>query len=194
MTSIFQHGILTVAAFFTTFLVLTHCSAKKQSLHETSVQPLDSIEIKYAPSIEIGTKAPDFSARDTSGVEVKLSDYKGSYVVLDFWATWCGDCREENPVLSEIYAEYKNGKVAGKPVVFISYSFDHQENVWKSYISQNDMDWIQVSTLTKWHDNPVSESYRVKWIPSFYVIDPDGVIIGSAVKAFRIREILRNQK
>lgn len=192
MISIYQRVILAVAAFFMTFLVLSCCSGRKQSVQETSVQPLDSIEIKYAPSMKTGSVAPDFSARDTSGLEVKLSDYKGSYVILDFWATWCGDCREENPVLSEIYAEYKNRKINGKSVVFISYSFDHQEDVWKSYISQNDMGWIQVSTLTKWHDNPVSESYLVKWIPSFYVIDPDGVIVGSAVKAFRIREILQS--
>lgn len=192
MTTIYQRVILTVAAFFMTFLVLSCCSGRKQSAQEPSVQPLDSIEIKYAPSMKTGSVAPDFSARDTSGLEVKLSDYKGSYVILDFWATWCGDCREENPVLSEIYAEYKNRKINGKSVVFISYSFDHQEDVWKSYISQNDMGWIQVSTLTKWHDNPVSESYLVKWIPSFYVIDPDGVIVGSAVKAFRIREILQS--
>lgn len=192
MATTYQRVILSVTSFITTFLVLSCCSGGKQSARITSVQPLDSIEIKYAPSIEIGTNAPDFTARDTSGTEIKLSEFKGSYVVLDFWATWCGDCREENPVLSEIYAEYKNRKVNGKSVVFISYSFDHQEDVWKSYVSQNDMDWIQVSTLTKWHDNPVSESYRVKWIPSFYVIDPDGIIIGSAVKAFRIREILQS--
>lgn len=194
MATTYQRVILVVATFFATFLVLPSCSCGRQSARISSVQPLDSIEIKYAPSIEIGTKAPDFSARDTSGAEIKLSEFKESYVVLDFWATWCGDCREENPVLSEIYAEYKNRKVKGNSVVFISYSFDHQEDVWKSYISQNDMEWIQVSTLTKWHDNPVSESYQVKWIPSFYVIDPDGVIVGSAVKAFRIREILSNQK
>ena len=181
-------------AALTVLSLFSGCSAKKQTSQSRFVetQPLDSIEIKYRPSIEIGSTAPDFTARDTAGTEIKLSDYKGSYVVLDFWATWCGDCREENPVLSGIYSEYKNRKVNGNPVVFISYSFDHQEDVWKSYISENDMDWIQVSTLTKWHDNPVSESYLVKWIPSFYVIDPEGAIVGSAVKAFRIREILQS--
>lgn len=173
-------------------VILSGCSGRKQKETKTSLQPLDSIEIKYAPTIEIGTKAPDFSARDTSGLEIKISDYKGSYIVLDFWATWCGDCREEMPVIKDIFSEYKKTGVAGKSVAFISYSFDHEADVWKKYISDNNLDWIQISALVKWHDNPVSESYQVKWIPSFYVIDPEGVVIGSAVKAFRIREILQS--
>ena len=175
-----------------TAIIISVCSGKKQKETKLSLQPLDSIEIKYAPQIELGTKAPDFSASDTSGVEIKLSDYKGSYVVLDFWATWCHDCREEMPVFKDIFSEYKKSGVAGKSVAFISYSFDHEADVWKKYISDNNLDWIQVSALVKWHDNPLSESYRVKWIPSFYVIDPEGVVIGSAVKAFRIREILQS--
>ena len=183
---------LYAAATFSAILALSCCSGRKQSARETSVQPFDSIEIKYSPQIELGTKAPDFSARDTSGAEIKLSDYKGSYVVLDFWATWCGDCREEMPVFKDFFSEYKETGVAGKSVAFISYSFDHEADVWKKYISDNNLDWIQVSALVKWHDNPVSESYQVKWIPSFYVIDPEGVVIGSAVKAFRIREILQS--
>lgn len=173
--------------------LISGCSSRKHKEAEVSLhQPLDSIEIKYAPSIEIGTKVPDFSARDTSGVEIKLSDYKGSYIVLDFWATWCGDCREEMPILKDVFSEYKNTPIAGKSVVFISYSFDNETEAWKKYISENNLDWIQVSTLVKWHDNPVSEAYKVKWIPSFYVIDPEGAVVGSAVKAFRIREILQS--
>lgn len=171
----------------------TNRSKSEAKAVECQVEPLDSLEIRYAPALEIGTEAPDFTAQDTLGNNVSLADFRGGYVVLDFWATWCGDCRRENVTLKEVYSEYRDKEVSGSPVRFVSYSFDDDARKWKDFIAAENMEWNQVSTLVKWHDNPVSEAYSVGWIPTFYVIDPQGVIVGKAIKASRLREILQAQ-
>lgn len=188
-----------LSLFLVAALTLAVCScgngrqAAEERTDTKATLPPDSLEIKYAPKMELGSAAPDFTARDTAGNAVSLSDFRGDYVVLDFWATWCGDCRGENATLKEVYSEYKDRKIGDASVKFVSYSFDHEADAWKSYIAAENIEWIQVSALVKWHDNPVSEAYQVGWIPTFYVIDPEGKIIGSAIKAFRIREILESR-
>jgi len=177
-------------------LLAVSCGQNKKTastVEVPEVTPLDSIEIKYAPVLGKGDVAPDFTANTPEGVAVNLSDFKGSYVVIDFWATWCPDCIDELPELKAIYNEFKDKKVAGKKVEFISMSFDHDGDAWKKFIVDNDMQWHQVSNLIKWKQNPISEQFQIKWIPTFCVVGPDGTIVGSSIKAFRIREILNAQ-
>lgn len=176
-------------------LLAVSCGQNKKSSSAVvaEVAPLDSIEIKYAPVLGKGDVAPDFTANTPDGTPVSLSDFKGKYVVIDFWATWCPDCIKELPELKSIYNEFKDKKVAGKKVEFISMSFDHNEEAWKNFIVENDMQWHQISNLIKWKENPISEQFQIKWIPTFCVVAPDGTIAGSSIKAFRIREILNAQ-
>lgn len=185
----------TVLLFAIAVMALASCgnNSSKKTAVTIETAPLDSIEIKYAPALEIGTLAENFTAQDTTGKDVSLSDFKGKYVVLDFWATWCKDCINELPVLKDLYQEYKDKKVAGADVEFVSVSFDDNEQAWKSFIVRENMEWHQISTLVKWKQNPISDLYKIGWIPTFYVIAPDGSIAGSAIKAFRIGEILAIQ-
>ena len=124
-----------------------------------------------------GASAPDFTIGTPDGKSVRLSDFKGKYVVLDFWATWCPDCRADVPHLKEIHKAYASDSVA-----FLSVSFDTDKGKWTSYIRDNGMDWAHGSELKKWKETTVSSLYYVKWIPSIYLIGPDGkVILGTVV-------------
>ncbi len=124
-----------------------------------------------------GASAPDFTIGTPDGKSVRLSDFKGKYVVLDFWATWCPDCRADVPRLKEIHKAYASDSVA-----FLSVSFDTDKDKWTSYIRDNEMDWAHGSELKKWKETTVSSLYYVKWIPSIYLIGPDGkVILGTVV-------------
>ena len=124
-----------------------------------------------------GASAPDFTIGTPDGKSVRLSDFKGKYVVLDFWATWCPDCRADVPHLKEIHKAYASDSVA-----FLSVSFDTDKDKWTSYIRDNGMDWAHGSELKKWKETTVSSLYYVKWIPSIYLIGPDGkVILGTVV-------------
>lgn len=142
-------------------------------------------ETKYQPVLHNNTPAPDFSIPDQKGKAITLKQFRGKYVVLDFWASWCGDCRRDLPVFKSIAKEYS------KKVVFIGISFDKEPHVWKSFLKQNSMNWIQVCNFLPWKQNPVSLAYKLSWIPTMYIIGPDGTIQGSSIHAEKIGEQLK---
>lgn len=156
----------------------------------TEVEPLDSLELKYRPTIENGTLAPEFELADTLGQTLTLSSLREHYVVLDFWASWCGDCRREIPAVKALYDEWKDKSLNGTDVQFVSVSFDHDEEAWKTLLRQEEFAWPQVSNLIRWKENPVAAAYGLHWIPSFVVVAPDGSVAGSAINAKRVAELL----
>lgn len=123
-----------------------------------------------------GTAAPAFVLPDGQGAVHSLADYRGSYVVLDFWATWCPDCRADVPAMKELFARY------GGKAVFIGISFDTDADRLSSYVAENGIGWLQLSELKKWKETQVSQDYHVRWIPSLYLIGPDGrVVLGTVM-------------
>lgn len=160
-----------IAAIMATLLALSF-TAKAQSAVN------DDPDNAYATDLlKKGTTAPDFTIATPDGKTISLSDFKGKYVVLDFWATWCPDCRADVPRLKEIHKAFASNKVA-----FFSVSFDTDKDKWTSYIRDNGMNWAHGSELKKWKETTVSSLYQVKWIPSVYLIDPDGkVLLGTVV-------------
>lgn len=158
---------------------------------KNSQPPLDSLEIKYNPSIEKGSKAPVFELPDTLGKVFTLKDFEGSYLVIDFWASWCGDCRREIPEVKALYDSWKDARINGSPVKFLSISFDHDADAWKTILRNENFAWPQVSNLVKYRGNPLAAAYGIHWIPSFAIIAPDGTIAGTAITSKRVGIILK---
>ena len=126
--------------------------------------------ISKLKNVSNGSMAMDFTKNDVDGKPVKLSDFRGKWVLLDFWASWCGPCREENPNVLKYYNSFKD-----KGFTVLGVSLDDNAANWKKAIAEDKMPWTQVSSLQGWKD-PVSQEYAVEGIPSNLLIDPKGII------------------
>lgn len=131
---------------------------------------LDEV-IALLAKIQPGQPAPEFTLPTPQGDSLNLSSLKGKYVILDFWASWCPDCRKSNPELVKIYEKYKS-----KNVTILSISLDEDQDKWLAAIQKDGLVWNNVITGTGWN-NPVTAAYAIKWIPMTFLIDPNGVIV-----------------
>ena len=118
-----------------------------------------------------GMSAPDFTLEDIEGKKVSLSSFKGKYVLIDFWASWCAPCRQENPRLVKLYKQYKS-----KNFTILGVSLDDKKSLWTKSIKEDKLSWTQVSDLSGWQ-SPVVELYHIQSIPYSVFIDKQGRII-----------------
>lgn len=119
----------------------------------------------------------DFVMNDVNGKPVKLSSYKGKYVLLEFWASWCGPCRAENPNLREQYKKYHD-----KGLNILGVSLDSKADLWKKAIEKDELPWEHVSDLKGWQ-NQAAVQYGVRGVPANFLIGPDGKIIAKDLRA-----------
>ena len=157
-------------------LLMAVCAmgANAQSNTPATPQASQDADSLYAKNLlAVGTEAPAFPALK-----------KGQWIVLDFWATWCPDCRREIPTVKEMYKKY------GTRAKFIGVSMDTDKAKLDNYTQANGVDWEQYSEFKKWKETQVSKDYNISWLPSMYLINPEGKVAYRTVLAERMAKKL----
>ncbi len=157
-------------------------------LHKVNAQVDNSTDKYDSLLLKSGEVAPDFTiTNDKYPQGIALSSFKGKLVVLEFWASWCPDCRRITPTMTDLYKKY-----SPKDVVFVGVSFDTDKEQWQNYMSKNGTDgWFQYSELKKWKkETTIDTLYKVNWIPSMYLIGKDGRIVVGTVSTDKLTKAL----
>lgn len=158
-------------------------NAQAQTNAQTTAADLDA---KYATELlKPGTEAPEIALNTIDGKQFSLKSLRGKYVVLDFWASWCSDCRRDAPNIVALYNKFHQ-----KGVEFVGVSFDRNNESWKNGVAKLALPYTQVSDLKNMRESPVSLSYNIKWIPSVYVIDPEGKVALATVMSDKVDAFL----
>jgi len=140
-----------------------------------------------AKPLAIGHQAPEFTISDNNGKPIKLSDYRGKYVMLDFWASWCVPCRQENPNVVKQYQAFHQ-----KGFNVLGISLDKDKSAWQKAVSDDHLTWTQTSDLNSFQ-GAVEELYNIQAIPSNFIVNPQGVIIAKNVRGLDLQSFLEKQ-
>jgi len=132
-----------------------------------------------------GQQAPDLSLPSTEGKTVSIASFRGKYVLVDFWASWCNPCRQENPNVVNAYKQFKD-----KNFTILGVSLDKDKSPWLKAIKDDQLSWTQVSDLAYWNSKAV-ETYKLESIPFNILIDPQGKIIAEGLRGAELEKKLQ---
>ena len=132
-----------------------------------------------------GAKAPDFTLPDKDGNEITMSAVKGKIKIIDFWASWCGPCRLNNPALKALYDEFKD-----KGLVIIGVSLDTNKAAWSKAVEKDGLEWVNISSLQGWNCEVV-RLYNVKGVPALFILDEDNNIIATGLRGEQLKSFLQ---
>ena len=164
---------------FTTDVIQTFLDAVPQHLRTLPIYKELVNEVRAA-NLKVGSEAPDISGFTPEGKEYSLSDFRGKYVFIDFWASWCAPCRREIPFLKEALAYSDNSD----NLVVLSYSIDNKRPDWVNCIEKNQLvhkNWIHISTLKGWNSEGI-KLFSVKGVPFTALIDPEGNVVAFGLR------------
>ena len=134
--------------------------------------------IQRGKSCAVGHEAPDFELMTPAGEKIKLSSLRGKYVLVDFWASWCGPCRGDIPNIKKVYAEFKD-----KGLEVVGVSIDHSDEAWKKALEEEKLDYLQLSDPK----SVTSKLYNYNGIPFIILISPEGIILNKGLRGNEIR-------
>ncbi|AYA37646.1 AhpC/TSA family protein [Hymenobacter oligotrophus] len=143
-------------------------------------------KLETVKDIAIGAPAPAFSQQTPEGKTISLADYRGKYVLVDFWASWCGPCRQENPNVVQAYNQFKSRNFE---ILGVSLDKENAKEKWLKAIQDDKLPWTQVSDLKGW-ENEVARRYHVQSIPQNFLIDPAGKIVAVNLRSEELQKTL----
>ncbi len=151
------------------------------SLKNTAKGKKVATAMTTSTGVAVGSPAPDFSAPNPEGKMVSLKESLGKVTIIDFWASWCGPCRQANPSLVALYKEFHD-----QGLNIVGVSLDKTADKWKEGIAADGLTWTQMSNLKFW-DEPIAATYNVKSIPNMFVLDEKGIVVAKDLHGAELR-------